>query len=162
MSWQEIQARDPSTDKRGSANRRSPKASFKESAEGGGGTGVIGSCSVGPCCPRICDSGAAATVTVRTRNNTRHPRALRHKFEPVGAPSNGILRAQGICHLSPGHSLSKRIALSDSSCEREIAPIVRYSMVSALRNRVTIVARRALRASRLAEQTRSRRRALFE
>jgi len=95
MSWQEMQARDPSRDKRGSAKRRSPRASFRGSAAGGGGTGVIGSCSAGACKPRIFGSGAAETVTKMISSNARHLSALpRRKYEPVGAPSSKFFKTQ--------------------------------------------------------------------
>ena len=44
MSWQDEQVSVPSCDRRGSAKSRSPRASFRGSAGGGRGTGVIGSC----------------------------------------------------------------------------------------------------------------------
>src|SRR6516162_8509898 len=77
--------RDPSPDRRGSANRRSPRASFNGSARGGGGTGVIASCSAAACGSGSCDSGAAAVVIVITNNSARHLPALqRRKYEPTG------------------------------------------------------------------------------
>src|SRR6516162_4344151 len=83
--------RDPSPDRRGSANRRSPKASFDGSAGGGGGTGVIGSCSAAACGPRGCDPGAAPVGIVITNNSARHLRALeRRKYEPAGTRDTAV------------------------------------------------------------------------
>ena len=89
-----MQAREPSADKRGSAKRRSPRASFRGSAGGGGGTGVIGSCSAGGCSLGIGGSGAAAVVAVMTRSNARHLPALRRrKCERVDAASIRLFKA---------------------------------------------------------------------
>src|SRR6516162_1628402 len=71
-----MQARDPSPDKRGSAKRRSPSASFKGSASGAGGIGVIGSCTAVSSRAGSRFSGAAPTVTAMTNSNARHPATI--------------------------------------------------------------------------------------
>src|SRR6516162_6484746 len=90
--------RDPSPDRRGSANRRSPKASFDGSAGGGGGTGVIGSCSAAACGPRGCDPRAAPVVIVITNNSARHLPALeRRKYDPAGTRHPAVRSASWPC-----------------------------------------------------------------
>src|SRR5215469_17842381 len=94
MSWQDTQARDPSPDKRGSAKRRSPRASFNGSASGAGGIGVIGSCAAGAGGAGIRDSGAAPTVTAMTNSNARHPATIstlrKRGFKAPDASDNAV------------------------------------------------------------------------
>jgi hypothetical protein len=87
-----------SCDRRGSAKSCSPRASFKGSAGGGGGTGVIGSCGAAACGPRGCDPGPAPVVIVITNNSARHPPALeRRKYEPAGTRRTAVRSASWPC-----------------------------------------------------------------
>jgi len=100
MSWQEMQARDPSADNRGSAKSRSPRASFRGSTAGGAGTGVIGSCSAGPVRLDVGASGTAAPIVVRTKTSARQLTATC----PTRIGSQGIrgcLRAELTAPPSP-------------------------------------------------------------
>jgi hypothetical protein len=117
ISWHDEQAREPSRDKPGSANRRSPRESFSGSAAGGGGKGVIGSWPRSPDGPTTGDCScrpAAAAVSARINNSSAKQ-----------LPASGRLGSDRAGRLAP--RLQKRVRKagrrSRPPADRRSAPI---------------------------------------